>query len=145
MRAIVQRVSSAEVEVDGEIVGQIEQGLLILLGCQEGDQSAAAVQMAAKIAKLRIFEDSDERTNLDIFAAGGEILLISQFTLAADLRKGNRPSFTTALGPEKARVLVDEVSQELSDKGLRVAEGVFGASMDVRSCNRGPATYLIDV
>jgi D-tyrosyl-tRNA(Tyr) deacylase len=145
MRAVVQRVSSAEVEVEGKIVGQITQGLLILLGCQEGDQSATAVQMAAQIAKLRIFEDPEGRTNLDIFAAGGEILLVSQFTLAADLRKGNRPSFTSALAPAKAKVLVEDVAQELSNKGLKVEQGVFGATMDVRSCNRGPATYLIDV
>jgi D-tyrosyl-tRNA(Tyr) deacylase len=127
------------------MVGAIERGLLIFLGCQQGDQSTQAVQLAAKVAKLRVFEDSEGRTNLDIFAVGGEILLISQFTLAADLRKGNRPSFASALAPEEARMLVAEVAQELEDKGLRVAQGVFGASMDIRSWNQGPATYLIDV
>lgn len=145
VRAVIQRVSSAQVEVAGEIVGQIEQGFLVLMGCQQGDEHATAVQMAAKISKLRVFEDSEGRTNLDIFAVRGKILLVSQFTLAADLRKGNRPSFTTALAPEKAKILIEEVVQELENKELRVEQGVFGAAMDVRSCNRGPATYLIDV
>ena len=145
MRAIVQRVSSARVEVEGQVVGQIEGGLLILLGCQVGDSQLSVGKMVTRLAKLRIFEDQQGLTNLDIFAAGGDILLVSQFTLAADLRKGNRPSFTTALAPEDARKLVQEVSQGLENKGLKVENGMFGASMDVHSCNAGPATYLIEV
>ena len=145
MRALVQRVTSARVEVDEQIVGQIELGLLILLGCQEGDDQASAVKMVNRLAKLRIFEDSAGLTNLDIFAVSGQILLVSQFTLAADLRKGNRPSFTTALAPEKARILLDFVMQGLIDKGLKVETGVFGATMQVHSCNAGPATYLLEL
>lgn len=145
MRAIVQRVSSARVEVAGKVVGQIDKGLLILLGCQVGDSEVEADKMVTRLTKLRIFEDQQGLTNLDIFAAEGEILLVSQFTLAADLRKGNRPSFTTALAPEQARELVRKVAQGLDSKGLKVENGVFGASMDVHSCNAGPATYLVEV
>lgn len=140
----MQRVRSARVEVDGKVVGQIDKGLLILLGCQVGDSEASVTKMVNRLAKLRIFEDDQGLTNLDIFQAKGEILLVSQFTLAADLRKGNRPSFTTALAPEQARELVGEVAQGLENKGLKVENGVFGASMDVHSCNAGPATYLLE-
>jgi len=140
----VQRVSSAQVEVLGAVVGKIRLGLLILLGCQLGDSSAQAQHLAARIAKLRVFEDLEGRTNLDIFAVKGEILLVSQFTLAADLRMGNRPSFTTALAPLEAELLVIQVAQELLNKGLKVENGVFGAHMEVSSCNTGPATYLLE-
>jgi|FLOH01.1.fsa_nt_gi D-aminoacyl-tRNA deacylase len=128
----------------GAVVGEIRLGLLIFLGCQLGDSSAQGQHLAARIAKLRVFEDLDGRTNLDIFAVKGEILLVSQFTLAADLRRGNRPSFTTALAPLEAQVLLSEFSQELSSKGLKVENGVFGAHMEVSSCNMGPATYLLE-
>jgi len=138
-------VSSAEVEVGGEIVGQIGLGLLLLVGCEIGDEPSAAEKLAAKIAKLRIFEDAEGRTNLNIFAVEGEILLVSQFTLAADMRKGNRPSFTSALAPDEAQSLVADLAQHLKSKDLKVEQGVFGASMEVRSCNTGPATYLIEV
>lgn len=141
----MQRVRSAQVEVEAEVVGQIDRGLLILLGCQVGDDEESASKMARQLAKLRIFEDDQGLTNLDIFAAEGEILLVSQFTLAADLRKGNRPSFTSALAPKQARELVEKVAQGLKDKGLKVENGVFGTRMDVYSCNAGPATYLIEV
>jgi D-tyrosyl-tRNA(Tyr) deacylase len=145
LKAVIQRVSSARVEVAGEVVGRIDAGFLVLLGCEVGDDDAAARKMASRIAKLRIFEDADGRTNLDIFAVGGEILLVSQFTLAADLRSGNRPSFTTAMAPEGARMLLDAVSQALSDKGLKVEHGVFGAAMSVHLCNVGPATYHLEL
>lgn len=145
MRALVQRVDHAEVVVKDEVVGKIGLGFLIYLGCEVGDVSALAVKMAEKLAKLRIFEDEDGETNLDLNAVKGSILLISQFTLAADLRRGNRPSFTTALAPDAARVLLGEVRQILENKGFRVESGVFGAHMRVSSTNVGPATYLLEI
>ena len=129
--------------VAGETVGAIAHGFLIYLGCEVGDGSKEAQKMGERIAKLRIFEDVDGKTNLDLAAAEGSILLISQFTLAADLRKGNRPSFTSALAPEEARGLLEEVRKSLENKGFRVESGVFGAHMRVTSTNVGPATYLL--
>lgn len=131
--------------VEGEVVGAIEKGFLIYLGCEVGDDSTVAQTMATRLSKLRIFEDADGKTNLDLAAAEGSILLISQFTLAADLRKGNRPSFTTALPPDQARVLLGEVRNVLENKGFRVESGVFGAHMRVTSTNVGPATYLLNL
>ena len=145
MKAIVQRVDHAEVVVEGKVVGQIGIGFLIYLGCEVGDGTSTAHKMADRLAKLRIFEDADGKTNLDLAAAEGSILLISQFTLAADLKKGNRPSFTTALAPDKARVLVEEVRQTLEKKGFRVESGVFGSHMRVSATNVGPATYLLEI
>lgn len=129
--------------VAGETVGAIAHGFLIYLGCEVGDGSKEAQKMGERIAKLRIFEDVDGKTNLDLAAVEGSILLISQFTLAADLRKGNRPSFTSALAPEEARGLLEEVRKSLENKGFRVESGVFGAHMRVTSTNVGPATYLL--
>jgi len=131
------------VVVAGETVGAIAHGFLIYLGCEVGDGSKEAQKMGERIAKLRIFEDVDGKTNLDLAAVEGSILLISQFTLAADLRKGNRPSFTSALAPEEARGLLEEVRKSLENKGFRVESGVFGAHMRVTSTNVGPATYLL--
>jgi len=145
MKALVQRVNHAEVVVEGKVVGQIGLGFLIYLGCQIGDGMETAAKMADRLAKLRIFEDADGRTNLALRAVEGSILLISQFTLAADLRRGNRPSFTTALAPNEARLLFDEVRNDLMDKGFRVESGVFGAHMEVGSTNVGPATYLLEI
>ncbi|MFK5954896.1 MAG: D-aminoacyl-tRNA deacylase [Planctomycetota bacterium] len=145
MKAIVQRVDHAEVVVEGEVVGQIGLGFLIYLGCETGDVSAIAVKMARRLAKLRIFEDADGKTNLDLSSVEGSILLISQFTLAADLQRGNRPSFTTALAPAEARILLEEVRQTLENKGFRVESGVFGAHMRVSATNVGPATYLLEI
>lgn len=145
LKALVQRVDEASVVVDGEVVGAIQKGFLIYLGCEVEDDLAVARKMAERVAKLRIFEDEEGKTNLDLAAAEGSILLISQFTLAADLRKGNRPSFTTALAPEAARVLLEEVRNILENKGFRVESGVFGAHMRVTSTNVGPATYLLNL
>ncbi|MHC4824425.1 MAG: D-aminoacyl-tRNA deacylase [Planctomycetota bacterium] len=142
MKALVQRVDQAQVEVEGEVVGRIGLGFLIYLGCAVGDEAATAGKMAERLGKLRVFEDADGKTNLDL---EGSILLISQFTLAADLRKGNRPSFTTALAPDEAQVLVEQVRQTLENKGFRVESGVFGAHMRVSSTNVGPATYLLEI
>ena len=131
--------------VEGKTVGEIDAGFLVYLGCEVGDGVPLARKMAERLAKLRIFEDEEGKTNLDLCAAEGSILLISQFTLAADLRKGNRPSFTTALAPDEARALVEEVRQVLENKGFRVESGVFGAHMRVTSTNVGPATYLLNL
>ncbi len=145
MKALVQRVDQAQVEVEGKVVGRIALGSLVYLGCAVGDDAAIASKMAERLAKLRIFEDADGKTNLDLTAVEGSLLLISQFTLAACLKKGNRPSFTTALAPEAARVLVDQVRQALENKGFRVESGEFGAHMRVSSTNVGPATYLLEI
>ena len=139
MRAVVQRVSSAEVHVDGEQVGSIGSGLLVLLGVREGDDEAAADRLAHKIAALRIFEDDSGRMNLSVGDVGGEVLCVSNFTLYGDTRKGNRPSFVEAAPPEAAEPLYERVRATLGAKG-----GVFGARMSVSLTNDGPVTLLID-
>ena len=144
MRAVVQRVGAASVVVGGETVGAIEGGLLVLLGCVTGDGAQQALRLSDKLAKLRIFEDEAGKTNLALADAGGSVLLVSQFTLAADTRKGNRPSFTGALEPGRAAELCELFRQNLVDKGFTVETGVFGATMEVASVNLGPATYLLE-
>ncbi len=144
MKALVQRVAEARVEVGGEVVAEIAQGMLVYLGCEQGDRSLQAQRMAEKLARLRIFEDAEGKTNWDLKAVDGAILLVSQFTLAADLRRGNRPSFDRTLVADKARELLDEVAQILLNKGFAVKCGVFGAAMEVFSCNCGPATYWLE-
>lgn len=143
MKALVQRVASAAVRVGGQPRGSIEGGLLVYLGCEAGDGAAQALRLADRVSKLRIFADSAGASNLDLTAAGGAILLVSQFTLAADLRKGNRPSFSRALAPAPARELVARFGARLRERGHRVEEGEFGAEMQVTSVNDGPATYLL--
>ena len=145
MKVVVQRVEQAEVVVADQVVGRIGLGFLVYLGCEVGDLSSTARRMGERLGRLRIFEDAEGKTNLDLKAVGGSLLLISQFTLAADLRRGNRPSFTTALAPEKARILMEDVRQTLENNGFRVECGVFGAPMRVRSTNLGPATYLLQI
>lgn len=144
MRAVLQRVTSASVHVDGESVGKIERGLLVLLGVGQSDAVGDADWMAAKIAGLRIFEDDQRKMNLSVQDIAGEILLVSQFTLYGDCRKGRRPSFQSAADPEIARALVDHVGKKLRDLGLNVEEGVFAADMDVSLRNDGPVTMLLD-
>lgn len=144
MRALVQRVGSARVEVDGEVVGAIDGGLLVYFGCLQGDGPEQAQRLARRLAKLRIFEDQDGKTNRDLRQVGGAVLLVSQFTLAADTRKGNRPGFSAALAPETARELLDLCQQVLSEEGFSVETGRFGATMRVFSVNEGPATYLLE-
>lgn len=143
MKALAQRVSAARVEVAGAVRGEIGAGLLVFLGCERGDGPETAERLATRLAKLRVFADAAGKSNLDVRAAGGAILLVSQFTLAADLRKGNRPSFDAALPPEPARELVARCAAALRGLGLRVAEGEFGAEMRVACVNEGPATYLL--
>jgi D-aminoacyl-tRNA deacylase len=144
MRAVVQRVSRARVVVDDETVGQIGPGLLILLGVADGDGEPEADRLAGKIARLRIFEDDDGRFDRDVADAGGGVLAVSQFTLIADTRRGNRPSFSDAAAPELAEPLYERFCEELRDLGLPVETGVFGARMEVELVNDGPVTIVLD-
>ena len=144
MRAIIQRVSRAEVRVEGAVVGAVGKGLLVLLGVAEGDDDEAARFLADKVAALRIFEDAAGKMNLALAEVGGGVLVVSQFTLLGDLRKGNRPSFTAAAPPERADALYERFCALLREKGLTVATGVFRAHMDVELVNDGPVTVMLD-
>lgn len=144
MRAVVQRVSAAVVRVEGEPVGAIDAGFVVLLGVARGDGAAEADAIAAKIAGLRVFADDRGRMNRSVADVGGSVLLVSQFTLLAEVRKGRRPSFGGAAQPEEADHLVARVETRLRDEGLRVATGVFGAHMEVELVNDGPVTIVID-
>ena len=144
MRAVVQRVSKACVSVDDSIVGKIGQGLLVFLGVDVDDNEKDAALMAEKIAGLRCFEDADSKFNLSVMDVGGAVLVISQFTLHGDCRKGRRPSFTNAARPETAVPLYEAVVALLRQAGLQVETGVFGAHMRVDLVNDGPVTLLID-
>lgn len=144
MRAVVQRVSEAAVSVEGQRRASIGPGLLVLLGAGEGDTGADADYIARKLAELRVFEDDERKMNRSAEDVGGSILVVSQFTLYGDCRKGRRPSFSRAMGAEAADRLVGEVCRLLRERGLRVESGEFGAFMDVSLVNRGPVTLLID-
>jgi D-aminoacyl-tRNA deacylase len=144
MRAVIQRVSRAAVRVDGAVTGEVAKGLLVLLGVAQGDGEDEARWMADKVAGLRIFEDPAGKMNLSVADAGGGVLVVSQFTLLGDARKGNRPGFTAAAPPEVASGLYQRVCALLREKGLTVGEGVFRAHMDVELVNDGPVTILLD-
>lgn len=144
MRAVVQRVSSASVRVDGKTVGEIGQGLLALVGVHLEDADREAGYVAAKIVNLRVFPDDDGKMNRSVLDVGGEVLVVSQFTLYGDTRKGRRPSFVDAAAPEIAEPLVQAVVDRLSELGLRTARGAFGAHMEVELTNDGPVTILIE-
>lgn len=144
MRIVVQRVSRAAVRVEGEVVGEIGRGAVVLLGIGAGDDEALADRMADKLAGLRYFADADGRTNLTLADAGGSFLVISQFTLYADLRRGRRPGFTDAALPDVAAPLVDRFVARLRELGHEVATGRFGAMMDVELVNDGPFTMALD-
>ncbi len=144
MRALIQRVSHASVTVDGRVVGQIGRGFVILLGVTHTDGRAEATWLAAKIAGLRVFDDEAGKMNRALADVGGELLVVSQFTLYGDARKGRRPSFTGAAVPERAEPLVDTFVEILREAGFTVATGVFGAHMDVEIHNDGPVTMLIE-
>jgi len=144
MRAVVQRVSRAVVTVDGAAVGEIGVGLMILLGVAEGDTDADAAALADKVIGLRILPDNDGKMNLSVADAGGEVLVVSQFTLLGDARKGRRPSFASASDPETGNRLYEHYCRRLADAGLAVATGVFAAMMDVNLVNWGPVTILLD-
>jgi D-tyrosyl-tRNA(Tyr) deacylase len=144
LRAVVQRVRHASVTVDGTVTGAIGHGLLVLLGVDVNDSAQDADYMADKIIGLRIFNDAEGKFNLSLEDVGGAVLLVSQFTLHGDCRKGRRPSFVAAARPEQAIPLYERVGQLLRDKGHIVATGVFGAHMDVELLNDGPVTLLLD-
>ena len=144
MRALIQRVGWSRVEVDGREVNSTGPGMLILLGVADPDEDDDAGYMAAKTASLRIFKDAEGRMNLSIMDKGGEVLVVSQFTLVADTRKGNRPGFGTAAPPDRAERLYERFVQELKDLGVTVKTGVFGADMAVTLLNDGPVTILLE-
>jgi len=144
MRAVVQRVTRSRVRVDSESVGEIGTGLLVLLGVADGDDDAAAEALAEKIVHLRIFEDDNGRMNRSVQAIGGAILVVSQFTLLADCRKGRRPSFTNAAAPEMAERLYAVFVRSIERHGIPVALGRFGAHMAVSLINDGPVTFVLD-
>ena len=143
MKAVVQRTTRASVSIDGNTVGRIDRGLLVLLGIEPDDGEADIEYMVKKCSGLRIFEDENGKMNLSVQDVGGSILLVSQFTLLGDARKGNRPSFTGAAVPEKAIPIYERVIFELA-KRLPVQTGVFGADMQVELVNDGPVTILLD-
>lgn len=143
MKAVLQRVTSASVLVDGKTVSEIDLGLLILLGIQPADDEEKALALARKCAQLRIFADPQGKMNLSVLEAGGSALVVSQFTLMADTRKGNRPSFTDAAPPAQAQALVEVFCQALGELGVPTSQGIFGAHMQVELCNDGPVTILL--
>ena len=144
MRALIQRVSRASVTVDERVVGQIGQGLLVLLGVGKDDSEVQVKTLADKIVYLRIFGDDEGKMNRSLLDIGGEVLVVSQFTLYADMRRGRRPSFTNAAPPFLAEPLVERFKAAISAYGLTVADGVFGAMMQVELCNDGPVTIWLD-
>ena len=144
MRAVVQRVSEAFVEVEGEVVGRIGLGLLVLLGVGQKDTREDAHYLARKIVHLRIFPDAMGKMNLSLLDVGGEVLLVSQFTLYADTRKGHRPSFVQAAPPEVGRRLYEAAIEAFLAQGVHVETGVYGAHMRVHLVNDGPVTLLLD-
>jgi len=144
MKIVLQRVSRAAVTVGGEIVGSIGAGYVALVGVGGGDDRAKVEKHVEKIRKLRLFADENDKTNLSITDVGGELLVISQFTLYADCRKGNRPSFTDASDPATAEAMYDYFMEYASDKFAKVAHGVFGADMSVELVNDGPFTVILE-
>ncbi|HEU5280069.1 MAG TPA: D-aminoacyl-tRNA deacylase [Gaiellaceae bacterium] len=144
MRAVCQRVSSARVLVDLAVAGEIGAGLAVLVGIERGDDSGQAERLAGKIARLRIFEDDNGRFNRSIVDVGGGALVVSQFTLIADTRRGNRPSFTNAASPEEAEPLYEHLCAALAAEGVEVERGVFGARMALELVNDGPVTIVLD-
>lgn len=144
MRAVVQRVVHADVTVEGKTTGTIEQGLMVLLGVGEDDSEKDAEYMAEKICGLRIFEDAEGKMNLSVLDVGGQLLAVSQFTLYGDVRKGKRPSFSTAARPEEANGLYRQFIDCCKQRGLQVEEGIFQAEMLVKIHNDGPVTILLD-
>ena len=144
MRALLQRVSRASVTVDEQVVGQIGQGLLVLFGVGQGDSEVQVKALADKIVYLRIFGDDEGKMNRSLLDIGGEVLVVSQFTLYADTRKGRRPSFTDAAPPIVAETLFEHFKEALASYGLTVASGIFGASMTIEIRNEGPVTIWLD-
>lgn len=144
MRAVVQRVRKSSVTVDGEVTGQIDGGLMVLIGVEKGDSEKDASYIADKVTGLRIFEDENGKMNLSVSDTGGQILAVSQFTLLGDVRKGKRPSFTDAAAPDDARSIYMRVIELIREKDIHVEEGIFQADMMVEIYNDGPVTILLD-
>lgn len=145
MRALIQRVTSASVKVDGKIVGKIGKGFLVFLGIYEEDTEEKIEKLTKKIINLRIFNDENDKMNLSIKDVKGEILLISQFTLCADTRKGNRPSFVSAKNPKDANMIYEKTIENIKNENIIVEKGIFGADMKVELLNDGPVTILLDI
>lgn len=141
MKALVQRVQQAKVVVSGEVVGEIEQGLLVLLGVEKNDQQEQAVKLATRVAGYRMFSDEDDKMNLDVRDIEGAVLAVSQFTLAADTQKGRRPSFSSAAAPEQAQALYQAFCAQLQALEVPLQTGRFGANMEVHLVNDGPVTF----
>ena len=144
MRAILQRVSNASVKVDGKLISEIGKGILVFLGVCDDDTQEDLVYLADKVSGLRIFEDSDEKMNLSVVDIDGEILVVSQFTLYGDCRKGKRPSFSSAGKPDYANEMYEKFIKYLEEKGMKVGHGIFGADMKVELLNDGPVTLMLD-
>jgi D-tyrosyl-tRNA(Tyr) deacylase len=145
VKLVIQRVSRADVKVQGRTVGEIGRGFLVLVGAEKGDDAGAAEEAARRVASLRIFEDAAGKMNLALADVGGSALVVSQFTLAADLSRGRRPGFEKALPAGEARPLYEHFVRALSLQGVPVATGAFGEMMDVSLVNAGPATFVLDV
>lgn len=145
MRVVIQRVNHAQVAIDNEVVGKINKGFLLLVGLKDGDDESSIQKAADKISKMRIFEDEDGKTNLSLKDVNGEILSVSQFTLLANTKKGNRPSFVDAMRPPKSEELWKEFNKKLEDYGFHVETGRFGADMQVSLENDGPFTIVLDI
>jgi len=143
MRCVIQRVKSASLEVDGELISKIDRGLVVFFGVGVGDSADMCDKIAKKIAAMRIFEDENGKMNLSVKDVGGEILLVSQFTLYADASKGNRPSFSFAEEPVKAKAIYLEAIKKFSETGVPVRTGIFGADMKITQCNDGPVTIIL--
>ena len=144
MKVVVQRVKNAQVEVEGKIVGKIEQGFLALLGVTHEDTKEQADYLVKKLCKLRVFTDENDKMNLGLKDIGGELLIVSQFTLYADCTQGNRPSFVNAAKPEYANELYEYFCSECEKEGIHVEKGIFGASMQVKLLNDGPVTIILE-
>ena len=145
MRALLQRVSDATVRVDGKVIGEIGPGLLILVCAMQGDDAAKSAQLAAKISKLRIFQDDAGKMNKSLLDVQGSALIVSQFTLAADTSRGNRPGFSAAAPPDEGRALYEQFIKDVGALGIPTAQGQFGADMKVSLTNDGPVTIWMDV
>ena len=145
MKAVAQRVKSASLSVDGNLISSIDKGLVVFLGVKQGDLQAQAERIAYKIANLRVFEDENGKMNLSVKDVCGEVLLVSQFTLYGDCSHGNRPSFTLAEQPERANALYEYCAQALRGYSITVKQGVFGADMQITQLNDGPVTIIIEI